>query len=117
MSEVRLSLRINDSEKKAIAKLAEENNMTETEYIIYRTLTINPQNPDNNDHEYCYELPTKERQEYFKASSLAELRIMLENLMMMEYSDTWDELKAKMIKESRAKLSRSAYSRIKVENR
>lgn len=115
MSEVRLSLRINDSEKKAIAKLAEDNNMTETEYIIYRTLTINPQNPDNDDHEYCYELPTKERHEYFKASALAELRIMLQDLMMMKYSDTWDELKARMIKESKGKLSRGGYRRIKVE--
>jgi len=33
----------------------------------------------------------------------------------MKYSDTWDELKARMIKESKGKLSRGGYRRIKVE--
>ena len=109
MSEVRLSLRISENEKKVIAKLAAANNMTETEYIIYRTLTINPQNPDNIDNEYCYEFPTKEQHEYFQVVALVELR------MMMEYADIWDELKAKMIRESQGKLSRGSYRKIKVE--
>ena len=115
MSEARINLRISEKEKKVIAKLAAANNMTETEYIIYRTLTINPQNPDNIDNEYCYEFPAKEQHEYFQVVALAELRMMMENLMMMEYADIWDELKAKMIRESQGKLSRGSYRKIKVE--
>ena len=115
MSEARINLRISEKEKKVIAKLAAANNMTETEYIIYRTLTINPQNPDNMGNEYCYEFPTKEQHEYFQVVALAELRMMMENLMMMEYADIWDELKAKMIRESQGKLSRGSYRKIKVE--
>jgi len=117
MGDVRINIRLSEKEKANINKLAERNNMTESEYIIYRTLTINPQNPDNTNKKYSYELPNNDRHEYILANLTIQTRIMLEHFLKLSIApENCETILDRIKKESFTKLKEYKYSKIKNED-
>ena len=116
MTDARINIRLSEIEKATISKLAEMNNMTETEYIIYRTLTCNPQNPDNKEKKYSYELPQDDEYKYYVASVVSEIKTLLSAHCQMEYKEEWAYVKNEVKTATTKFLRRHGLSRIKNED-
>ncbi|MBA8667352.1 hypothetical protein H1Q59_05540 [Holosporaceae bacterium 'Namur'] len=114
MQEIRLVLRMNDKEKKTLAKFARNNGMSMSDYVRYRLFENNPELVDTK---HIYESPGKDKHNFYTMGTLYDIYFLLRYLISNQLdSDTFKEISNECRELAKNKINQYGYLKIRTKD-